>query len=92
MFAACARHVAIAFARQLCSNTPPAQIATLAMKYADELHPKRGDKIMVYKRGIIELIIAGKKTLEIRSRRLRFMLTLYYVVCYVIMLVIICLV
>ena len=48
---------------------PP--FAALAMKYADELHPKRGDKIMLYKRGVIELILAGKKTLEIRSRRFK---------------------
>ena len=43
----------------------------LAMKTALDLHPKRGDKFLVYRKGIIEMILAGEKTLEIRSRRFK---------------------
>jgi hypothetical protein len=41
------------------------------MNTTPELQPKRGDKILVFKKGIIEMILAGKKTLEIRSRRFK---------------------
>ena len=36
-----------------------------------ELQPKRGDKILIYKKGVIEMILNGQKTLEIRSRRFK---------------------
>ena len=40
------------------------------MKYGPNA-PKHGDKILVYKKGVIENILSGQKTLEIRARKYR---------------------
>ena len=61
-------HGASSFANlRLYSPSP----AVLAMKTAPKLQPKRGDKILICKKGVIEMILNGKKTLEIRSRRFK---------------------
>ena len=71
----CVCHVRVrVFSLEPCfklGSFDPSAPALAAMRASADLQPKRGDRILIYRKGIIETILAGKKTLEIRSRNFK---------------------